>query len=194
MIRQTEALKALVRHRTEEIVVTAMSPMHEWHTVTNNPDLDLPVVVMGHAPTVGLGLALAHPERSVWILNGDGSQLMYLSSLATIVHSGVKNIRLFVFQNNVYESSGGQAIPLAERIDFGAIARGLGFRGTHRFNDVNDLESSLPAILRDEGPTLVTLHVTYGDPLESWNRPTLREATRFKQALQLASTRSQLEA
>ena len=39
---------------------------------------------MGEAPALGLGMALARPERHVIVLNGDGCMLMNLGCLVTI--------------------------------------------------------------------------------------------------------------
>ena len=55
-------------------------------------------------------------------LNGDGSMLMCLGTLATIAQSGVRNLVLFVLQNGTYEITGNQPVPGSDTIDYAAIA------------------------------------------------------------------------
>ncbi len=73
------ALTALHENRSEEIVVTAMGTAREWMTLEPHPlDFVLVPSSMGQAPSFGLGLALAQPDRQVVVCNGDGSMLMNL--------------------------------------------------------------------------------------------------------------------
>src|SRR5918992_2525788 len=61
---------------------------------------------MGVAPCIALGLALAVPEKRVFLLEGDGDLLMSLGSLATIAAAQAPKFRLILFQNDCYESTG----------------------------------------------------------------------------------------
>ena len=185
MIVRSEALKLLAGRRKGEVVITTMSTIREWHAVTTNHDLDFPIQgAMGQAAPVGLGVALARPDKKVWILNGDGSQLMHLGSVASIAHNGAKNVVLFVFQNDTYEVTGGQPIPLAGKVDFAGAALALGFPRTYRFDEMAQLESKLGEVLSGQGPVLVTLRVVPGDRFEPWRPKMLEEAAKFKRALQ----------
>ena len=66
---------------------------------------------MGGASSLGLGLALARPDRRVIVFDGDGSLLMQLGSLATIAGAAPRNLVHFLFKNGVYHTSGAQGIP-----------------------------------------------------------------------------------
>ena len=83
----TDALAAIhaARVRRDDVVVTTMAPARDWMTLPQQP-LDLVFVpsAMGHATSIGLGLALAQPKRRVIVCNGDGSMLMNLGSLVSI--------------------------------------------------------------------------------------------------------------
>src|SRR5512142_2446715 len=81
---------------------------------------------MGHAADLALGIALAQPQRKVICLNGDGSMIMTLGTLVTIIDAGAKNLILFVVQNGTYEITGNQPTPGGGRVDFCALARGAG--------------------------------------------------------------------
>ncbi len=63
---------------------------------------------MGMASSIGLGLALARPDLRVVILDGDGSLLMNLSSLATEQACGASNLVHVVWDNGGWEITGGQ--------------------------------------------------------------------------------------
>ena len=66
----------------------------------------------GMASSIGLGLALARPDLRVFVLDGDGSLLMNLGSLATIGSTTPANLVLIVWDNQDYGTTGGQ--PTAE--------------------------------------------------------------------------------
>ena len=83
---------------------------------------------MGHAADLALGLALAQPLRKVICLNGDGSMLMNLGTLATIVESGVSNLILFVLVNGTYEITGSQRVPARGSVDWGGLASSTEFK------------------------------------------------------------------
>ena len=97
-------------------MITTMSPARDWMTLPQQP-LDVVFVpsAMGHATSVGLGLALAQPDRRVIVCNGDGSMLMNLGSLVSIAGAGATNLVVLVFDNGVYEVTGSQPTPVSVR-------------------------------------------------------------------------------
>src|SRR3954453_12196681 len=78
---------------------------------------------MGIASSIGLGLALARPELRVFVLDGDGSLLMNLGSLATIGLLQPANLVVVVMDNEEYAPTGGQATPTAAGADLEGAAR-----------------------------------------------------------------------
>ena len=81
---------------------------------------------MGLASSIGLGLALARPDIRVFVLDGDGSLLMNLGSLATIGLLRPANLVLVVMDNEEYATTGGQKTPTAHGADLDAAARAMG--------------------------------------------------------------------
>jgi thiamine pyrophosphate-dependent acetolactate synthase large subunit-like protein len=81
---------------------------------------------MGLASSIGLGLALARPDVRVFVLDGDGSLLMNLGSLATIGLLRPANLVVVVMDNEEYATTGGQQTPTAHGADLAAAARALG--------------------------------------------------------------------
>lgn len=159
-MRTSDALEVLAKQRGEVVVVAAMSAAYEWARISDHP-LDLIYIpsAMAHAPGIGLGLALAQPERRIVVLNGDGCMLMDLGVLATIVEAGARNLVLIVLENGTYAVTGGQSIPGRGRTDFPAMAWAAGFSRVHACEGVNALEDALPDLLTAPGPTFVNLIV-----------------------------------
>ncbi len=115
---------------------------------------------MGSVSSVGLGLALSRPSLRVIVLDGDGSLLMNLGSLATIAAQRPQNLVHIVFDNRMYETTGGQATHTARGANLAAIGRGAGL--TH-VEEVATLEAFVRAArgaLTDPGPWLIVAQVT----------------------------------
>ncbi|MFC1977432.1 thiamine pyrophosphate-dependent enzyme [Chloroflexota bacterium] len=160
MMDSFEAQKVISRHRNNAIVVTTMTAQREWPQVSTNPDLDMPLNgAMGKASSVGLGLALAQPNRKVIVLDGDGSLLMNLGSLVTIANMAPPNLIHFVFENGLYRTTGGQPIPNIGKFSFTRLIREAGYANTHEFEELEDLENNMGTILNQVGPTSVCLKV-----------------------------------
>lgn len=175
MMTKAEALDILAAARTDEVVVTCMGAAVPWGERSHHA-LDFASVgsAMGHAADFALGLALAQPHRKVLCLNGDGSLLMSLGILVTMVQNPAPNFLLFILANGTYEVTGNQPVPGAGRLDYSAIARGCGLWQVHEFDRPATFRAALPALLQAEGPTVVTLHVApenLGPPVRGPHNP-----------------------
>ena len=159
----TRAVETIRRaRRPGDIVITTMGTAREWIAPGVPQPLDLVFVpsAMGHATSVGLGLALARPDLRVIVCNGDGSMLMNLGSLVTIAAANAQNLTIVVFDNGVYEVTGAQPTPnSAADVDFTTIARGSGIKSVHRFGSNDDWERSAGSIIGGNGPHVIVLDV-----------------------------------
>ncbi|MGE5100139.1 MAG: thiamine pyrophosphate-dependent enzyme [Deltaproteobacteria bacterium] len=172
--------------RDEDVVVTTMSPARDWMTLPQHPlDLVLVPSAMGHATSIGLGLALAQPGRRVIVCNGDGSMLMNLGSLVSITAARATNLVVLVFDNGVYEVTGAQPIPSPGAVDFVAIARGSGFASVFEYGDLDQWRDDVERVLNAPGPTLALLHVepVLGIPGPRSPGPAPDRARRLSEAL-----------
>jgi thiamine pyrophosphate-dependent acetolactate synthase large subunit-like protein len=169
-----------------------MSSARPWGHLSSH-DLDFASIdsAMGHGADLALGIALARPGRRVVCLNGDGSMLMTLGTLATIVGAAPMNLVLFVCDNGTFEITGNQPVAGAGCIDHAALAEAAGFRNVFRFDDARDYVESLPEVLRALGPTFVHVLVKPGDegpisrgPSEEvpYLRPSLADSARALRA------------
>ncbi len=164
MLTKDELLAPLARLRGERVVVTTMGMVRPWARHSESPlDFASGDSAMAHAADFALGVALAQPERQVICLNGDGSMLMSLGTLATIVESGARNLILFVVENGSYEVTGNQAVPGAGRVDYAAMARAAGFPRVARFDEAGAYADGLSAVLEDGGPVCVVVAVEPGE-------------------------------
>lgn len=184
------ALQVLIALRQEQIAVTTMGAAREWPKRSQHP-LDFHYIpsAMGQAPALGLGLALAKPQREVWVLNGDGCMQMNLGCLVTIVASGATNITLVVLENGVYEVTGGQQTPAAHArrhaaVDFAGLARAAGFASVQSFERLDDWQRQAAATLHQPGPRFIVLAV---EPVADWHLespgPLAERVARFQAAL-----------
>jgi thiamine pyrophosphate-dependent acetolactate synthase large subunit-like protein len=151
-----QLLEPLARHRTNEVVVTTMSVVRPWGRVSDS-DLDFASAdsSMGHAADLALGIALARPERRVIALNGDGSMLMSLGTLATAVEMAPSNYILIVSDNGEFEITGHQPVAARDRVDYAGLAEAAGFREVYRADDPRAWAATVPEILSLVGPTFV---------------------------------------
>lgn len=162
-MKPEDVLRAIASERGDAICVPTMTTIPAWRTLAPD-DLSVTCVgFMGGASALGLGLALARPERRVIVFDGDGSLLMQLGSLATIAGAAPRNLVHLVFNNGVYHTSGSQQIPGAGGVDFAIMARGAGYRSACVIDEIDELRRRLPELLRQEGPLLVELHTTLAE-------------------------------
>ena len=103
------------RRKDHDIVVSAMGAARDWMTLAPHPrDWVFVPSSMGQATALGLGLALARPDLRVLVLGGDGGLIMNLGSLITISGQQPANLILLIFDNGVYEVTGGQPTPASD--------------------------------------------------------------------------------
>jgi phosphonopyruvate decarboxylase len=173
-MQRNDVLRALAEQRQGSIVVATMTTLEPFREASPS-ELNIGCVgFMGGASPLALGLALSQPDRRVLVLDGDGSLLMQLGSLATIAGAAPANYYHFLFHNGVYETSGSQAIPAEGKIDFAGMARAAGYRSAMRFDDLEDLRTNLVAVLEQEGPVFIELRV---EPAGSGYRGGVRSIT-----------------
>src|SRR5215831_12138331 len=167
-MRRKEAIAALVAERGDAITITTEQAIGAWRAAVPEapnaiPDhLDI-VGCMGSASTIGLGVALARPERRVIIVDGDGSLLMQLGSLVTVAGAAPANLFHFVFENGVYETSGSQPLPAEGQSDLTEMARAAGYAHAVRFDQATVFASALADLLRRRGPVFVSVRTEAED-------------------------------
>ncbi len=183
------ALQVLLAVRTDQIVITTMGTAREWPRMSQHPlDFHFVPSSMGQAPALGLGLALAQPLREVLVFNGDGCMLMNTGVLATITASRATNLTLILFDNGIYEVTGGQqTAAVAGRVDYPALARAMGFAAgsVAQFDDAERWKHGIAAALTAPGPRFIALRIApcEGETHLTPPGPMAERMARFQQAL-----------
>jgi phosphonopyruvate decarboxylase len=162
MMKRDECLQALARHLTDEIVVATYQAAFDWLVIRPHPLNYVSIGAMGIASSHALGLALGRPDKRILVLDGDGSLLMNLGSLVSVVEAAPRNFVHFVCENGTYEANGAHPIPGRNRVSFAGFARAAGYAHYHEFSDLVDFEARIAAVLREEGPVFVDLKLEPG--------------------------------
>ena len=116
---------------------------------------------MGCASSVGLGIALAQPDRRVIVLEGDGAGLMRLGAWSAIGYAQPPRLRHVLIDNGCHDSTGGQS-SLSGSVDFCELAAGSGYRSVSRLSEPSALGEWLNA--SHEGPAFLHVPILPGTP------------------------------
>ena len=119
---------------------------------------------MGLTSSIALGLALARPDRRVVAVDGDGSLLMNLGSLATIAACRPRKLVVVVMDNGEYATTGGQPTFTAGGADLEAAARALGIAATRTVKSARELTEALEDTRVGEGPWFLVAKVSESAP------------------------------
>lgn len=138
---------------------------------------------MGLAASIGLGVALAQPDRVVVVLDGDGNVLMNAGALGSVGALGPGNLHHIVFDNGSHASTGGQRT-ISDRVRIDALARAAGYRSTARVATDDALDAELLRAFGTAGPTMIVVDVAPGNEpvIGRVDIPPPDVATRFRAA------------
>ena len=151
------------------VVATTGYTGRELCALGDRPNQLYLVGAMGCASSFALGLAWAAPSRRIIVLDGDGAALMHLGAMATLGHERPANLVHVILDNEMHESTGGQAT-VTGSADLAAVARACGYPRVVRASTVAELTDALGPRTREL--TLVHAKVRPGFPAEL-PRPTV---------------------
>ena len=130
----------------------------------------LTVGSMGHASQIALGIALQKPERKVYCFDGDGATLMHMGNMAITASMNCKNYVHVVFNNGAHDSVGGQPT-VGLKIDLCGVAKAVGYKATYSVDTMEQLETILTEMKKEEGPVFLQVCVKKGNR-KDLGRPT----------------------
>jgi sulfopyruvate decarboxylase subunit beta len=126
-MRRVEALGVIAENAEDRLIVCNLGdPARELYAVADREENFYMLGSMGLASSIGLGLAIARRERGVIAIDGDGSVMMNLGSLATIAAQAPDDFLLVIVDNGVYGSTGGQPSPTSGKADLAGMAKAAG--------------------------------------------------------------------
>ena len=153
-----EAIQDIMKNIDEELVICNIGfPSRELYEIDDRSKNFYMIGSMGLASSIGLGLALAKPHEDVVVIDGDGSLLMNMGSMVTIFANNPSNLTWIVIDNGAYGSTGNQDT-YAQEIDLVDVARGVGFKNSYYFEDIN-----LKDFIRSEDSSFIVYKTEAGN-------------------------------
>src|SRR3954471_7018208 len=142
------------------VIASLGHPAYDLFVAGDRPENFYTWGSMGLASSMGLGLAMARPGRRVVVLDGDGSLLMNLGSLATIATVAPPNLVVIVWDNELYGTTGGQPTATAQRSDLSLAAQALGLPQALAVRAPEDFAAAVDRALKEAGPWVIVAKVT----------------------------------
>ncbi|NQU79389.1 phosphonopyruvate decarboxylase [Candidatus Woesearchaeota archaeon] len=162
-----DAIKAIIDclDGSEAIVSTtgkASRELFEYRVAKGDTPRDFYTVgSMGCCASIALGIALQKPDKKVFVFDGDGAVIMQMGALATTGHYKPKNFYHIVFDNQSYDSTGGQPT-ISDTINFEQVAVACGYVSAKTVETKEQLMSALDLMKVAEGPSMLIIKVNKG--------------------------------
>lgn len=134
----------------------------ELYTHADAPSRFYMIGSMGLASSIGLGLALVQPSRTVVVFDGDGNVLMNMGALGSVAAAAPPNFYHVVFDNAAHGSTGDQRT-ISDRVPLDAVARAAGYRSVVRVRDEQALTDALRSFLHTPAPAMLVVDVERGN-------------------------------
>jgi phosphonopyruvate decarboxylase len=163
-------IAALTDPEHSVLIATTGYTGRELYAIADRPNQLYMVGSMGCAPSLALGLSLARPELQVVVIDGDGASLMRMGNLATIGAYGMNNLVHVLLDNEIHESTGGQAT-VSAGMSFAGVASACGYPVVMEGDDLTLLDE-LFARKNETGPRFLQLKTRPGVPADL-PRPTV---------------------
>jgi sulfopyruvate decarboxylase subunit beta len=142
-MKRIDCLSAIYNRLTECAVVTIMGAVAvELYSLGHRANFFYLEHAMGLASSMGLGLALAQPERKVVVIDGDGSVLMNLGTFTTMARYAPPNLTHIVFDNESLLSVGGFPTATSTGSDLAQVARGAGIGNVRAVTDIEEFSTA----------------------------------------------------
>lgn len=117
---------------------------------------------MGLTSSIGLGLAICCPNKRVTVIEGDGSILMNMGSMATCGRFAPKNLIHIILDNEAYDSTGGQP-SVSNTANLEKIAQATGYKIVRKVSSEYGLQKILRKIKSSpQGPVFILAKVEKG--------------------------------
>ncbi|MBV8737928.1 MAG: aldehyde dehydrogenase [Alphaproteobacteria bacterium] len=159
------AIRLLLEKRDDLLLVTGLgSTSWDAASVGDDPRNFYLWGAMGSAALVGLGLAIAQPQRRVLVVTGDGEMLMGLGGLATIGVQRPPNLSIAVFDNGHYAETGMQASHTGSGVELVGIARACGIREAFDISDELGLREFASRVLRSATTLFARVAIRADEP------------------------------
>ena len=166
LLDRREALPELLGRHEDFLIVAGLSgASRDIAALTRNgPHAYIMLGAMGGACMIGLGLALARPDRRVLVVTGDGELLMNVSALATIAVMNPPNLAIVCVDNGHYGETGYQKSHTSLGTDLAMIAGGAGIKLVRTIEQQADIAAGASLIREANATAFVLLRVKPTEP------------------------------
>jgi thiamine pyrophosphate-dependent acetolactate synthase large subunit-like protein len=164
MLDRRDVVERLLVDRGDLLVVAGLgAPTYDVAAAGDHPLNFYLWGAMGGAAMIGLGLALARPDRRIAVITGDGEMLMGVGSLATIGVKQPANLSIVVLDNRHYGETGMQASHTDAGVDLIGIARACLFNDTRAIAEESALEEARRRLHSGNSPFFAQVQVKTDD-------------------------------
>jgi len=161
-MQRYDYLKAISADAQDALAVSTGWGSREWWAVRPS-DGNLKTRTLGLVSSIAAGLAIALPHRKVIAIDGDGAFLMNLCGLPTIAQQSPGNLIHLLFDNEIYEASGGTATA-SRNTDAVIIAKGTGYKNAMWVDSLEDFRRQFKRAWERNELTLIAAKVDPGQP------------------------------
>lgn len=181
-----KAVPALISNHEDFLIVSGLAgTSKDMASLTGDAaNLYTMAGAMGAATAMGLGLALAQPDRRVLVITGDGELLMNVGTLATIAVLNPSNLSIVCVDNGHYGETGYQKSHTSRGVDLEQMAIGAGIKMTCTVEREDQLGDASRLLRETNGTSFVLLRVSPEEPpkIKRLMEPAAARA-RFRNAL-----------
>lgn len=160
-----EATQLILRHAGDRPIVANLGPSSDelWHTGHRDRNF-YTYGNMGLCSSIAMGMAFATNEQVI-SLDGDGSMLMNLGTIATIGREHPENLIVVVWDNEQWGQTGHQPSHTAMGTDLEQVAKSCGIPQTATVDGLEDLESVFLQALEGNGPWFIVAKIVEAEYL-----------------------------
>jgi len=162
MSQRYDYLKTIATDSEDALAVCTGWAAREWWALRPS-DGNLKTRTLGLVSSIAAGLAIALPHRKVVAIDGDGAFLMNLCGLPTIALQNPGNLIHLLFDNEIYEASGGTSTA-SRNSDAVALAKGSGYKYAVWVDSPEQFRSEFRRAWEKSQLSLIAVKVELGQP------------------------------
>ena len=186
LLDRNEAVPQLIGRHEDFLIVAGLAGTARDLTFLSRdaPHVFALAGAMGSATAIGLGLALARPERRVLVVTGDGELLMNVGTLATVAVMNPSNLAIVCVDNGHYGETGYQKSHTSLGVNLEQMAIGAGIRTTRRLTRSDEIPEASRLIREGNGSSFVLMRVQPNEsPPHKRDLDATTERLRFRAAM-----------